>query len=138
MSQLVYDDWRKHWPRPIVERETDVAIRWLRHYYGLDNGRPYTGASFEEVASRNPDPDTIDTADFTSISMLSVQVPATAALRLLVRDAPEISALLARIPSDLDLVDADAALLTAPSAADELWDCSVPQGTAWAEPRRAS
>ena len=48
----------------IVEREADVAIRWLRQYHGLEGGTPYTGASFEEVASRNPDPDTIDTADF--------------------------------------------------------------------------
>ena len=118
-----YTDWRQHWPRFIVAKDTETAVVHLERYYSEDDdGQPsYTGSRFELVAALNPDPDTLGPADFVAVSMLSVKVRAQAALRLMGRDAAEISGLLAKIPADVDIVDADPALLRGDSPAGQLW-----------------
>ncbi|MFC7673286.1 DUF6308 family protein [Mycolicibacterium sp. GCM10028919] len=53
-----------------------------------DGGKPrYTGARFEAVAALTEDADQLSHADFVAMSMLSVNVPPAAAIRLLESDA---------------------------------------------------
>ncbi|MDQ1306584.1 MAG: hypothetical protein QG671_2416 [Actinomycetota bacterium] len=120
---MSYTEWRQHWPRFIVAKDTETAVIHLKRYYSEDDdGQPnYTGSRFESVAALNLDPDTLGPADFLAVSMLSVKVRAQAALRLMGRDAAEISRLLAKIPADVDIVDADPALLRGDSPAGQLW-----------------
>ena len=120
---LSYTEWRQTWPRFIVAKGTETAVVHLERYYSeRDDGQPsFTGSRFESVAALNPAPDTLGPADFVAVSMLSVTVPAEAALRLMGRDAAEISRLLAQIPADLDIVDADPAWLRGDSPAGQLW-----------------
>lgn len=89
-----------------------------------DRQPAFTGAMFErpggggdraEVANR------FTAEDIVAVSMLSVNVPPRAALRILGADAPVLSRLLAAIPADVDMVDADDLHLAANSPADELW-----------------
>lgn len=54
--------------------------------------------------------------------MLSVNMPAEAAIRLLGRDATIVSRLLSEIPVDVDIVDVDPSLLDGDSLAGQLWD----------------
>ncbi|MDT0354063.1 DUF6308 family protein [Pseudonocardia charpentierae] len=90
-----------------------------------DGRRPlYTGAAFERFAGGGDHPDVANvfTADdLVAVSMLSVQVPARAALGILLDDADRLSAGLADVPADVDLADADEALVADGSAADWLW-----------------
>lgn len=118
-----YTKWRERWPGFIVAKDTSTAVIHLERYYSEgDDGQPdYTGSRFESVAALNPDPDTLGPADFVAVSMLSVTVPAEAALRLMGRDAGEISQFLTQIPTDLDIVDADPATLRGDSPAGKLW-----------------
>lgn len=118
-----YTEWQRMWPQFIVRRDTDTAVDYLSSYYSvLDDGQPrYTGSRFESMAALNPDPDTLGPADFIAVSMLSVNVPAEAALRLLDRDSQIISRLLGQIPVDQDIVDADPASLGGDSPAGHLW-----------------
>lgn len=122
-DSLSYMEWRRHWPGFIVAKDTETAVAHLERYYAeLDDGQPcYTGSRFEAVAALNPDPDTLGPADFVAVSMLSVKVRPQAALRLMGSDAAEISRLLALIPADVDIVDAEPALLRGESPAGQLW-----------------
>jgi hypothetical protein len=74
------------------------------------------------MAALNIDPNTIGPEDFLAASMLSVNVPAEAAIRLLDRDAAIVSRLLDEIPTDVDIVDVDPSLLGGDSPAGQLWD----------------
>ena len=123
VDPVIGSDWRATWPQFIVAKETDTAVVHLQRYYSEgDDGQPrYTGSRFESVAALNPHPDTLGPADFVAVSMLSVTVPGEAALRLLGRDAGEISRLLAQIPDDVDIVDADPAILRVDAPAGQLW-----------------
>jgi hypothetical protein len=120
---LSYTEWRQGWPGFIVAKDTETAVLHLERYYSEDDdGQPsYTGSRFESVAALNTDPNTLGPADFVAVSMLSVMVPAEAALRLMGRDAAEISRRLAQISVDLDIVDADPAWLRGDSPAGQLW-----------------
>lgn len=119
-----YVEWRQRWPGFIVRKETEPAVALLERYYRANSfGVPdYSGARFEAVASLNPDPHSIGPAEFTAVSMLSVNIPAQAAIRLLGRDAREIGELLEQIPDDRDIVDVSSAELATGSAASRLWD----------------
>ncbi|WP_071288957.1 DUF6308 family protein [Mycolicibacterium llatzerense] len=124
MTAAQYVEWRQRWPRVVVCKDTVAAAALLQRYYKLNSfGVPnYSGAQFEAMAALNPDPHAIGPADFTAVTMLSVTVPAPAAIRLLGRDADEITDLLQQIPTDTDLVDIDAGELTTGSAVSRLWD----------------
>jgi hypothetical protein len=124
MTPTNYVEWRQRWPELIVRKETAPAVALLQRYYRANSfGAPdYSGAQFETVAALNPDPHSIGPAEFTAVSMLSVDVPAQAAIRILGRDAQEITDLLQQIPADTDIVDVDPADLAPGSAASGLWD----------------
>lgn len=124
MTSSHYVEWRQRWPEFIVRKETAPAAALLQRYYKANSfGVPdYSGAKFEAVASLNPDPHSIGPAEFTAVSMLSVDVPAQAAIRLLGQDAKEISELLQQIPADKDIIDVDSADLASGSASSKLWD----------------
>lgn len=118
-----YAEWQQRWPEFIVRVDTPTAVTYLETYYSLRaNGQPrYSGSRFESVAAMNPDPNTIGLADFVAVSMLSVNVPGEAALRLLGPDSSNINRLLSQIPVDLDIVDADPSSLGGESPAAQLW-----------------
>jgi hypothetical protein len=123
MPASSYPEWRQHWPSLIVERRTAEAAELLQRYYATTSkGAPaYSGSQFEAVAALNTDPYSIGPADFIAAAMLSVDIPAQAAIRLLVRDAAEITDLLEQIPVDRDIVDIDPCELIRGSAASKLW-----------------
>jgi hypothetical protein len=109
----------------IVDCDTDRAIRLLTHYYAVrPNGTPrYTGAHFEKIAALNEDPNTLNPADFVAVSLLSVNVPKEAVIRLLANEvAAEITRQLHAIPADVAIVDADSGALTGGSPAGQLWE----------------
>lgn len=118
-----YAEWRKRWPSLIVERRTTEAVELLQRYYAVTpTGAPaYSGSQFEEIAALNEDPYAIGPADFVAATTLSVDIQGRAAIRLLMRDAGEITNLLREIPVDRDIVDVDPDELVAGSAASELW-----------------
>lgn len=122
-DQHSYAEWREHWPKVVVRCQTDEAVDALETYYQLDDsGKPsHTGARFEAIAALNDDPNTLAPADFVAVSMLSVNVPPKAAVRLLGHDLASISSLLKQIPPNRDIVDVDAEVLAPNSAADKLW-----------------
>ena len=106
MAEFEYTQWRHRWPEVVVQRRTDEAVELLTRYYAVtaDGRQAYSGSQFEAMAALNSDPNSIGPADFTAASMLSVNIPAQAAIRLLSRDANEITALLHQIPVDVDII----------------------------------
>ncbi|AGB21676.1 hypothetical protein Mycsm_01259 [Mycobacterium sp. JS623] len=124
MGLGTYLEWRQRWPELLVSRQTDEAVDLLRRYYAtFDGGKPrYTGSRFEAFAALNNEPDVLGPADFVAVSMLSVNVPPQAAIRLVGPDANQVTMLLKQIPADCDIVDADPESLGADSAAGQLWD----------------
>lgn len=116
------EQWRDAWPSFIVRTDTEQARALLDRYFGLqEGGLPlYTGAAFERFVDAEH-PDIITEKDLVAITMLSVHVPARAAIRLLDTDRERISELLAAIPSDLDIVDAQPVDLGSTSPAGRLW-----------------
>lgn len=116
-----YPEWKQAWPNLIVGTRTDAAVDLLQSYYSTDGDKPrFTGAWFERIAG-NAEPNTLGPADVLAITMLSVDSPAEATIRLLGRDAARVSELLQKIPSDRDIVDVDQNELCEGSPADELW-----------------
>ncbi|MGW6137380.1 DUF6308 family protein [Streptomyces sp. NPDC055140] len=75
----------------------------------------------------------VTAADLIAVQTLSVQVPPAAALALLEgRLAGELSVLLGQIPADIDMANADPALLRPGSAADRSWHLIKDQkGLGW-------
>lgn len=119
-----YAEWRSSWPDLIVHTQTEIAVDYLQQYYsvGNDDQPRYTGSRFEAMAALNTEPNMLGPADFLAVSMLSVNVPAEAAIRLLSRDTAIVRRLLSEIPADVDIVDVDPELLGGDSAAGQLWD----------------
>lgn len=116
-------EWRDRWPEVLVHTQTDAALDFLEQYYAADDDGTtrYTGARFEAIAALNEDPNTIGPADFVAASMLSVNVPPKAAIRLLGPDAETITDLLRQIPPDSRIVDVSSEALGPASAAGKLW-----------------
>ncbi len=77
----------------------------LRRYFAPLPAGGFTGAYFERLGGGGGDrPDVANTFtsdDIVAVSMLSVPVPAAAALQLLEARGPELSDLLAKIPTDV-------------------------------------
>lgn len=116
-------EWRLRWPAIVTEMRTDESASLVRRYYStLADGKPaYSGSQFEIVAALNPDPYSIGPADFTAVSMLSVAIPARAAIRLLGPDASEITALLRQIPIDRTIIEEIPGRLALGSPPSRLW-----------------
>lgn len=109
MPASSYVEWRQRWPALVVERQTEQAAELLQRYYATTSkGAPaYSDSWFEAIAALDPDPYSIGPADFIAAAMLSVSIPARAAIRLLGSDADEITDLLQQIPVDRDIIDID-------------------------------
>lgn len=69
----------------IVQTRSDVAVDLLKRYYAIGEGDSprYTGARFESITAIKNDPNVITPADLVAVSLLSVNVPPRAAVRLL-------------------------------------------------------
>lgn len=112
------------WPKALKDENHDVAVAELRQYFGLDNGKPFTGASFERLGGggdRAEVRDLITAEDLVAVSMLSINFPAWSALQILGTDGRKISNLLHQIPTDLDLVDVDPEQINRSWPAWQLW-----------------
>jgi len=117
---------RLTWPEALTDDDHSKAATKLRTYFGLEpDTRPYTGAFFERLGGggdRGEVRDVITAEDLVAVSMLSVAVPAGAAIRILGRDGRRISDLLREIPTALDLVDVAPELINASWPGWQLWD----------------
>lgn len=83
--------------------DSSTAVRYLRTYYGLDDGRRYTGSYFDDWPGNAEDRFTAD--DLVAVSFLSVFVPPIAARELLAERADHFTQLLSAIGPDHDLVE---------------------------------
>lgn len=90
-------------PGCLSRADDATAVRYLQTYYGVENGRPYTGAHFDTWASNEPDHFTAD--DVVAVSFLSVFVPPLAARSLLETNAQRFHDLLVAVGPDRDLAD---------------------------------
>ncbi|MBQ0850198.1 hypothetical protein J8N05_18545 [Streptomyces sp. BH-SS-21] len=100
----------------------------LRRYFGI--GLPsgvvaFTGSRFEHLAGGGDRPEVADRVtaeDLVAVQTLSVTVPASVALDIL--EGPlgaRLSGLLHAIPTDINMVDADADVVADDSPADQAW-----------------
>lgn len=114
------------WPQALTAPDQSEAVTKLRTYFGLEPGtRPYTGAFFERLGGggdRGEVRDVITAEDLVAVSMLSVEVPGSAALRILGPDGRKISDLLREIPTALDLVEVDPDIINDSWPGWQLWD----------------
>lgn len=115
---------------PVLDaHHADEAVGELISYFSkrsASNARhpAYTGSMFERLGGGGDRPGVMDAftaEDIVAVSMLSVDIPAEASLRILGPDAPHMSRLLQEIPADVDLVDADDDLIDPDSAAQQLY-----------------
>jgi hypothetical protein len=122
-------------PKELAGEDINAAVRLVRSYFDLSSlGRYFSGALFERLDGGGDRPgvrNRITGADIIAVSMLSVGIPSPGIATLHAR-AQEISALLAGIPWDLDLVDADSAVIGPDSDAWRLWELLVGvEGIKW-------
>nr|WP_143546970.1 DUF6308 family protein [Rhodococcus sp. 06-418-1B] len=112
-------------PSLVLDRRTDQALElWSRYFAGCADGRPiYSGARFERFAGGgdNATANEFTSDDLIAVSMLSVNVPPHAAIRVLEFDWARCNALLADIPVGVTLADAPKGLIGPNSSATELW-----------------
>jgi hypothetical protein len=101
-------------PDILSEENVPKAAKLLRRYYLEEDektGLLSTGSSFDGWAGRGDTPDVRDRitdSDIVAVSMLSVTVPAKAAIGLLDPEvAAKVTKLLARIPVDIKMSDLD-------------------------------
>ena len=87
-----------------------------------ESGPRFTGAMFETIGAGEASPHRFTASDILAVSMLSVDVPARVSIALLENDAEHAADLLAAIPVDIDLADAEPAHIAPGSAAWQLWD----------------
>lgn len=114
-------------PEELTAADTAPAVDLLSRYFHttLDDGSPtYTGARFETFQGGGDAPavaDTFTAADLVAVSLLSVDVPGAAALRILGDDADNLNRPLSRIPADRELRDAADDEIGPSSPAEQLW-----------------
>lgn len=114
-------DWQPL-DRLLADRSRCLAL--LRNYFSpfdLTGREGYTGSRFELLSGGGDRPEVADkfvADDLVAVSLLSVNVPARAALYLLDDSTGSLGTALRAIPTDIDLVDAEDNHLV---AADQLW-----------------
>lgn len=120
-------------PEPFAERLRAViadprAVVDLRRYFGTDmppGAKPFTGSRFERLGGggdRAEAADRVTAEDLVAVQTLSVTVPAAVALDILEGHLGErLTGLLHAVPTDVDLVDAEAAVVADGSPADQAW-----------------
>ncbi|GAA1128597.1 DUF6308 family protein [Citricoccus alkalitolerans] len=116
----------------------DLALSYVQRYFSSQkNGRPlYSGSRFETFAGGGDivEPNRITHSDLIAVSMLSVHVPAQAAIGITGTHAEEIEELLTRIPTDvaLESLSEFEPYLGPESATQKLWDLlRQNHGTRW-------
>lgn len=92
------------------DQSTKRAVDTLQCYYGRGRhaGHRYTGSRFDtwdSTSLRQANTNRFTADDLVAVSMLSVDMPAEAAIRLLDTEAAEFAALLEQLGPDRDLVD---------------------------------
>ena len=121
-------------PDELTSTDKSPAAELLSTYFHtmLDDGVPYSsGARFEIFAGggdASKVADTFTPADLVAVSLLSVDVPGRAALRILETRAEELNGLLEKIPHDRELRDAADSEIGPGSAADDLWSAARKAG----------
>ncbi|MFD9051771.1 DUF6308 family protein [Streptomyces zaomyceticus] len=131
-------------PQPFPQRlrafiTNSQAVVDLRRYFGIGmppSEVPFTGSRFEHLAGGGDRPgiaDRFTAEDLVAVQTLSVTVPASVALDLLEgRLGARLSGLLQAIPTDIDMVDAEADVLAEGSPADQAWHLLCAQnGVNW-------
>lgn len=111
-------------PEVLNPRHSDQAAGLLRRYFetGAEGQPNYTGSMFERFDGGGDASEVVDrftAADLVAVSMLSVEVPAAAALRILEPGQRHLNDVLAALPHDVDLVNANDAHL---EHAERLWE----------------
>lgn len=115
-----------HLPPILDPAHADIAIDALRRYFAINAGTPeFSGSRFERFAGGGDRPEAADeftSDDLVAVTLLSVDVPGQAALRILGDHDPDyrngLSTLLRQIPTDIELVDASDEVL---KTAEKLW-----------------
>ncbi|MFD4443731.1 DUF6308 family protein [Nocardia sp. NPDC058519] len=114
-------------PSELEHDQTAAAAALLRTYFcdvDADGSPRYPGAVFERLGGggdRSEIADVFTAEDVVAVTLLSVRVPGSAAIRMLERDHDGLNSLLGLIPADVDLVDAEIDILDEGSPADRLW-----------------
>jgi hypothetical protein len=124
------------WPKALTDENHSEAVRELRKYFGREpDEAAFTGASFERLGGggdRDEVRDVITAEDLVAVSMLSINIPARAALQILGPESREISDLLSQVPTDLDLVDVDSEQINKSWPAWQLWSLLMGvRGVGW-------
>lgn len=96
--------FQHHPKRWVVGDAGDNAVYSLRRYF-----RDFTGAWFDRLVEPAA-PNRLTAADLVAVSMLSVTVPARAAVWILGEGAAEIESLLREVPNGVDLWEAGGAI----------------------------
>lgn len=105
----------------------EAAAANVELYFAAHEGRSdrYTGRYFERLGGGGDRPEArhrFDSTDLVAVTMLSVNVPAEAAIAILETETDHLSELLSRVPVDLDIWDAADGDLDSDSAASKLWE----------------
>ncbi|NNM45392.1 DUF6308 family protein [Knoellia koreensis] len=111
-------------PPRLATQDDTGAVTALRQYFGLTGQEPFTGASFERLGGGGDRPevrDQLTPEDLVAVTMLSVDVDPRAALAILGPLRGDISALLGKLPTGLDLVDVEGSSITPEWPAWKLW-----------------
>ncbi|MGW5525249.1 DUF6308 family protein [Gordonia sp. NPDC003950] len=107
---------------PILDDDHfDAAVDALKDYFQDDGALAYSGSRFERFAGGGDRPEVANeftAEDIVAVTLLSVDIPGTAALRILGDRDPgyreQLCDLLSTLPTDVDLADAtDEHLVTA-------------------------
>lgn len=99
------------------------AVQALQAYCDGRTGQGrwlYTGGWFDRLAGQS-EPDAFTAQDIVAISMLSVTVPAHAAIELLETERDDFSKLLERVDKTRHIWEVEEAVLGPGSHADDLW-----------------
>lgn len=117
MSDSFIDRLRDEFTDETAVREAIAA------YFVSEGEATFTGSQFEVLAD-SAHPNEITAADIVAVSTLSVDVPARVSRWILCDEgAAEVSALLSRVPDDVDIWDQRApALLAKDGPLWDLWD----------------
>lgn len=100
----------------------DTGVELVHRYFDSDGG--FSGAAYDVFAGGGDAMgrrSVFGSEDLIAVTLLDVEVPGPAALAILEHRAPELNALLADVPFDVDLWDADPADVDNSSSAAELW-----------------
>ena len=116
-------------PHRLASGDDQAAIDQVRVYQApsetLPGGVSHTGSLFDTWdggGDRTEVRDRFTDADVSAGAMLSVSIPPRAIIELLSRQSGRLSELLAEIPYDLDLHEADATVIGPGSPAWQVWD----------------